>query len=141
MDRTYNVGADNSSIGFEVRVGSAATCFTGAYQFLAGGQKVLKGESLKADNGAIKTKPLGNGSDLKNSKLSVQTIADLSALPADVIAAIKSDPHALKVNLKIEYFFNGGTAGQQIFDYDYDDYMISSNGKIAVVTKHILLVP
>ena len=51
-----------------------------------------------------------------------------------------SGKHALKTNLKIEYIFDGGLSGTQNFDYDYDDYMISADGKIVVVTKNIQLV-
>jgi len=140
MDRTYNLGTDTNAITFEIRTGTGATCFTGAWQVLTGGQRVSKGESPKPANGGIKKKALGTGADLKNSKIAVQTIADFSALPANIIAAIKSDPHALKTNLKIEYIFDGGLSGTQNFDYDYDDYMISADGKIVVVTKNIQLV-
>jgi hypothetical protein len=141
MERTYNVGPDANTVTMEVNAGTAATCFTAAFQVMPGGQRTLRGESTKAGNGTIKKKTLAKAGELKDTKLVVQTIADFSALPQQVIDAIKTDPHALKTALKLDYTFNGGKPGKQIFDYDFDDYILGSNGKIVVVTKTINLVP
>ncbi len=139
MERIYYVGNTSGQISISVNTGTAATSYTIANQLLAGGQKVFKAESDKNANGVIMTTDIGTGVDLESSELVIQTIADFSALPADVINVINNDSHALKANLMIEYKFSGGTTGVQKYDWDYDDYIISSNGTIAVVTKKICL--
>ena len=140
MERQYNVGIDSNSVTIQIKTGTASTCYTSVSQFLGGGQKILKAESSVTDNGVIAKKNIGVAADLKNTKLIVQTVADFSALADEIVQAIKQDPHSLKTYLVIEYLFTGGFSGNQIYDYDYDDFVISSSGKMVIVTKHIDLI-
>ncbi len=140
MERNYNVGSDSNAITLQVNTGTAAMCYTIANQVLSGGQKVFKADSPDGSNGAIAITNIGSGADLKNTEIVIQTIADFSALPQDVIDSIKQDPHSLKNKLVIEYIFSGGATGKQHFDYDNDDFIISSDGKLVVVTKKIKMI-
>ena len=135
--RNYSVGLDPNNINLKVKTGTASTCYSIAFQRLVGGQKIDKAESTATNNGAIANTTIGLASNLKNSKLIIQTMADFSVLPPEVREAIKSDPHALKINLLIEYAFSGGFSGDQTFDYDYDDYIISTDGSLVTIVKEV----
>lgn len=141
MERNYNVGLDSNSISLQVNVGTTATAYTNAYQRIGGGQKIIKAESSVTSNGRIPQTPIGTASDLKATKLMIQTTVDFRALPQEIIDAIKSDPQAFKTNLVIEYILNGGFSGLQKYDYDYDDYVMGSTQAFAVVTKEIIFQP
>jgi hypothetical protein len=137
--RNYSVG-NNNPISIEIRTGAAASCSSVIYQVFSSGERRLIAQSTVQSNGAITRVVVGQSSDVTGTSLAIQTIADFRALPDDAIKAITTDRHALKQNLMIEYDLDGGTTGDQVFDWDYDDYVSSTDGLIAVVTKNINLI-
>lgn len=136
MERNYSVGLGTNNISLQVKVGSLATCYTKAILKLSGGQKIPKGESPQNTNGNVDKTGIGLASNLLSNELTVSTIADFGALPPEQIQSILGDAHTLKVNLKVEYVFDGGFSGIQIFDYDYDDFTIIGSTQV-IITKEI----
>jgi hypothetical protein len=134
MECKYNVGIDANTINTQVNTGTAATCYTSVYQ---AGQTALKTESTKTSNGSIVKTPIGTAAGLKNIQLIIKTVVDFSALPNEIIEAIKADHSLIKKYVTIKYIFDGGFDGIQNFGFDMDDCAVSSTGRMAEVVKQI----
>ena len=137
---TYNVGSGPTPIPLQVNLGSGATCHSAVFIKLKNGAKTRIRDSGPDDNGSITSFELGNADALKGAELTIQTIADAGALPPSVVEQLAADHSLIKNLLFIGYVLSEGTDGTKTYTYTLDDCVISTNGKITVVTKHISLL-
>jgi hypothetical protein len=140
MIDSYSVGNGPNQISLQVTVGSTATCHTAVFKKSAAGIKTRIADSVPANNGSVNVN-LGPPVSLSGSEITIQTMADLSALPAGIIANVKADPTTLPTYVAISYEIDGGADNYQKFNYSNTDVVISSDGSLAVVTKNINMTP
>ncbi len=141
MPDSYNVGTDPGQISLQVTLGSAATCHTTVIQKTQAGVKTTLADSIAGSNGSLPSTPIGPAASLNGSEIIIQTLAQLGALPAAVIADVVTDLSSLLNYVDITYSVNGGTNGLQTYSYDVTDCVASTDGTVAVITKSINAIP
>jgi hypothetical protein len=138
---SYQVGTNPNKVTLRVNTGTAATCHTAIFKKDPSGTKTRIADSTAADNGSIGLTTLGLADSVAGNEIIIQSLADFGALPDSVIADIAANVNALLKFLDITYTFDGGTNGAQSFKYTTDDCVVSTNGKLASVVKHAVLIP
>jgi hypothetical protein len=132
MKRIYDTGLDSNTITLEVSVGTVGVAYTATYLFRSGGQwnKIIESN---AQSGNIPLTQIGLASNLRKSYIVVRTLIDLSYLSND-------ERESAEKNILIEYKFDGGLSGIQIYNPDLDDFTVTPNKKLISITKPIEMI-
>lgn len=139
--RNYPINQDATLITLEIQIGTPAGWTAKVYKPVppaSSGQFVVLAQSGITGGAAVfPEKPLGTGAELSNVQVIIQIIGDFRLVNGIDFEQLKNDPQFLRNVFFVNYILKGGPFGEQIFDYDNDDYGFSTDGQIIVIDKYV----
>ncbi|NTS41914.1 hypothetical protein HRG84_13440 [Flavisolibacter sp. BT320] len=142
--RTYPVNPDGSLITLEIQIGTPAGWTAKVYKPVppasSGQFIVLAGSEIQGGAAVFPESNLATGAELSNTHVIVQIIGDFRLVSGVDFEQLKNDSQFLRNIFFVNYILRGGPLGEQIFDYDNDDYGFSSDGQIIVIDKYVNFV-
>lgn len=132
MKREYSVGDLAVQVSLNVAVGTPGLACTTVQKRSSGGQFTSLCQSTE-NSGCIAKTAIGTNTDLPGSYILITTTVDFGAIPEPSWAGAGS-------SLSINYHFSGGHGGDQVFNFDNDDKVVSSNKQIVVIMKPVKMV-
>ena len=131
MEKTYELGADDSIITAGVTVGTTGVAKSEIYLSRADGTFKDIAQS-NAESGNIDPTIIGKAKDLKTDYIVIYSLIDFSNLEKPLWK------NALKSTI-ITYEIDGGFDGYVKFTCQEDEMVVSENGKVASITTTFIL--